>query len=143
MNKKNKNLESPFNLQAKEISRKHEEYLFPSVTNYYKEPLVIDRGEGAYVFDPEGNKYLDFFGGILTISVGHCNPDVTKKISEQINRLQHTSTLYPTKNIVNLAEKLAHITPGDLKQSFFTNSGTEADETAIFLAKHLPEPRRS
>jgi len=123
-------------MKTEEILRKHEEYLFPSVVNYYKEPLAIDHGEGMYVYDPNGKKYLDFFGGILTISVGHCNPKVNEKIVEQVKRLQHTSTLYQTENIVRMAEKLAEITPGGLKKSYFTNSGTEADETAIFLAKH-------
>ena len=121
-------------LSSDEVIAKHNEYLFPSVFNYYKKPLVIDRGKGVYVYDPEGNKYLDFFGGILTVSVGHCNPKVTEKINEQVNKLQHVSTLYPTKNIGLLAEKLAEITPGKLKKSFFTNSGTEADETALFFA---------
>jgi 4-aminobutyrate aminotransferase-like enzyme len=121
-------------LSSEEIIAKHNEYLFPGVFNYYKEPLAIDTGEGVYVYDPEGNKYLDFFGGILTVSVGHCNPKVTEKINEQANKLQHTSTLYPTENITLLAEKLAEITPGQLKKSFFTNSGTEADETALFFA---------
>lgn len=123
-------------LSSEEILSKHKEYLFPSVVNYYSEQLAIARGEGMYVFDPEGNKYLDFFGGILTVSVGHCNKKVTDKISEQLNKLQHTSTLYQTENIVRMAEKLAQITPGKLKKSFFTSSGTEADETAIFMAQH-------
>jgi len=116
--------------------QKHKDYLFPCVANYYKEPLVIDRGEGCYLFGKDGKKYLDFFGGILTVSIGHCNPKVTNKINEQVTKLQHTSTLYPTENIVILAEKLANITPGSLQKSFFTNSGTEADETAIFMAQH-------
>jgi 4-aminobutyrate aminotransferase-like enzyme len=119
------------------IIQKHKEYLFPSVANYYKEPLAIDHGEGCYLYDSEGNKYLDFFGGILTVSVGHCNPKVTSKINEQVNKLQHTSTLYPTENIGLLAEKLAEITPGKLHKTFFTSSGTEADETAVFMARHF------
>ncbi|NOX65171.1 MAG: aspartate aminotransferase family protein [Chlorobi bacterium] len=123
-------------LSSDEVLAKHDEYLFPSVVNYYKKHLVIDRGEGMYVYDPEGNKYLDFFGGILTVSVGHCNPKVTGKIAEQIKKLQHTSTLYQTENIVLMAEKLAKITPGALKKTFFTSSGTEADETAVFMAQH-------
>lgn len=120
-----------------ETNHKHMEYLFPCVANYYKEPLVIERGEGCYLFGKDDRKYLDFFGGILTVSVGHCNPKITAKINDQVNKLQHTSTLYPTENIVNLAEKLAQITPGRLQKSFFTNSGTEADETAIFMAQHF------
>jgi alanine-glyoxylate transaminase / (R)-3-amino-2-methylpropionate-pyruvate transaminase len=124
-------------LSSEDIHAKHKEYLFPSVANYYKEPLAIDHADGMYIYDPEGNKYLDFFGGILTVSVGHCNPKITSKINEQVNKLQHTSTLYPNEKIVALAEKLAEITPGKLKKSFFTSSGTEADETAVFLAKHF------
>jgi len=107
----------------------------PSVTNYYQRPLVADRGEMQYLWDLEGRKYLDFFGGILTVSVGHCNPKVTSKINAQVNRLQHTSTLYPNEHIVALAEKIAQITPGNLQQSFFTSSGTEADEAAILIAR--------
>ena len=83
----------------------------------------------------KGNKYLDFFGGILTVSVGHCNPKITSKVNAQVNRLQHTSTLFPTEHIVALAEKIAQITPGNLQSSFFTNSGTEANEAAILLAR--------
>jgi 4-aminobutyrate aminotransferase-like enzyme len=121
--------------RSEEIVQKHKKYLWPSVTNYYQQPLVADRGEMQYLWDLEGRKYLDFFGGILTVSVGHCNPKVTNKINAQINRLQHTSTLYPNEHIVALAEKIASITPGNLQQSFFTNSGTEANEAAILIAR--------
>lgn len=122
-------------LERNEVLRKHKEYIFPCVTNYYAEPLVADHAKGEYVWDIEGKRYLDFFGGILTISVGHCNPKVTTKIKEQVDRLQHSSTLYPNEQIVALAEKLAQITPGRLQKSFFCNSGTEADETAVMLAR--------
>jgi 4-aminobutyrate aminotransferase len=122
---------------SKDTVQRHKDFLFPCVANYYKEPLAIDHGEGSYLFDEAGNKYLDFFGGILTVSVGHCNPKVTAKIVEQTKKLQHTSTLYPTEKMVSLAEKLAQISPGKLHKTFFTNSGTEADETAIFLAQHF------
>jgi 4-aminobutyrate aminotransferase len=88
-----------------------------------------------YLWDLEGRKYLDFFGGIVTISVGHANPKVTSKIKAQVDQLQHTSTLYPNEAIVALAEKLAQITPGKLQKSFFTNSGTEANEAAILVAR--------
>ncbi len=118
-----------------EVVQKHKDYLFPCVTNYYTKPLVADRGSMQYIWDIEGNRYLDFFGGILTISVGHCNPKVTSKIKAQIDRLQHSSTLYPNEQIVALAEKLAQITPGRLQKSFFCSSGTEADETAVMLAR--------
>ena len=96
---------------------------------------MADRGEMQHLWDLDGNKYLDFFGGILTVSVGHCNPKVASKVTAQVNRLQHTSTLYPNEHIVALAEKIAQITPGNLQQSFFTSSGGEANEAAILLAR--------
>jgi 4-aminobutyrate aminotransferase-like enzyme len=118
-----------------DVIRKHKEYLWPAVTNFYQQPLVVDRGSMQYIWDLDGRRYLDFFGGILTISVGHANPKVTAPIKAQVDRLQHTSTLYPNEAIVALAEKLAQITPGHLQKSFFTNSGTEANEAAILLAR--------
>ena len=121
--------------KSDEVVRKHREYIWPAVANFYEHPLVADRGHMQYVWDLEGRRYLDFFGGILTISVGHTNPKVTSKIKAQIDKLQHTSTLFPNEAIVALAEKLAQITPGKLQKSFFTNSGTEANEAAILLAR--------
>ncbi len=121
--------------RSDDLVAKHKKYLWPSVANYYQQPLVADRGEMQHIWDVEGNQYLDFFGGILTVSVGHCNPQVSAKVSAQVNRLQHTSTLYPNEHIVALAEKIAQITPGNLQQSFFTSSGSEANEAAILLAR--------
>jgi len=118
-----------------EIIAKHREYLFPCVATYYKEPLVLSRGKGQFVYDVEGREYLDFFCGILTVSVGHANAKITESVCEQVKTLQHCSTLYATEPLVSLAEKLAAITPGGLKKSFFTNSGTEANETAIMSAR--------
>jgi len=121
--------------RSDEVVRKHKEYLWPAVTNFYEHPLVADHASMQYVWDVEGRKYLDFFGGILTISVGHANPRVTGPVKAQVDRLQHLSTLYPNEAIVALAEKVAQITPGELKSSFFTSSGTEANEAAILLAR--------
>jgi len=118
-----------------EVIQKHKQFLWPSVANYYQKPLVADRAQMQYVWDVEGRKYLDFFGGILTVSVGHCNPKITSKVKAQVDRLQHLSTLYPNEQIVALAEKIAQITPGTLQKSFFTSSGTEADEAAILIAR--------
>src|SRR5208282_2375818 len=95
--------------------RKHKEFLFPAVATYYKEPLALVRGEGMYVWDENGDRYLDCFGGVLTVSVGHANPAVFKAVSDQVNRLSHTSTLYANHNMSDLAEKLAQIAPGRLK----------------------------
>ncbi len=121
--------------QTSEIVRKHKEFLFPAVANYYQEPVALVRGEGAYVWDDAGKRYLDCFGGVLTVSVGHANPQVNAAIIEQVKTLQHTSTLYANKPQSDLAEKLHQITPGRLKKSFFSNSGTEADDTAVMAAK--------
>jgi 4-aminobutyrate aminotransferase len=121
--------------RSEEVVRRHKEYLWPAVTNFYKEPLVADHASMQYVWDLEGRRYLDFFGGILTVSVGHANPRVTVPVKAQIDRLQHLSTLYPNEAIVALAEKVAQIAPGALQSSFFTSSGTEANEAAILLAR--------
>jgi 4-aminobutyrate aminotransferase-like enzyme len=121
--------------RSEEVVRKHKEYLWPAVTNFYKEPLVADHGSMQHVWDVEGKKYLDFFGGILTVSVGHANPKITGPVKAQVDRFQHLSTLYPNEAIVGLAEKVASITPGALKSSYFTSSGTEANEYAILLAR--------
>jgi 4-aminobutyrate aminotransferase-like enzyme len=118
-----------------EIVTKHKQYLFSCVTTYYKDPLVVDRAKGQYIYDLEGRQYLDFLGGIVTISVGHANEKVTAKIKAQVDRVQHTSTLFPTESIVALAEKMAQIAPGKLQKCFFTNSGTEANEVAVLAAR--------
>ena len=120
--------------QSETIS-KHKEFLFPAVATYYQEPLALVKGEGFHVWDDQGDKYLDCFGGVLTVSVGHANPRVNEAITKQINSITHTSTLYANKPQSDLAEKLAQITPGRLQKSFFTNSGTEADDTAVHAAK--------
>lgn len=118
-----------------EILVKQEKYLWPNHILYYSEPLPLDRGEGMYVWDVEGSRYLDFFAGILTTSVGHNQPKVTERVSQQVGKLIHSSTLYPNENHVLLAEKLARLTPGGLQVSYFTNSGTEANENAVMLAR--------
>src|SRR6188508_417303 len=115
--------------------RKHKEFLFPAVATYYQEPIALVKGEGEYVWDADGNRYLDAFGGVLTVSVGHAEPRVNKAWIDQVNTLAHTSTLYANGPQGDLAEKLAEISPGNLKKSFFTSSGTEADDTAILAAK--------
>ncbi len=122
-------------MDAREIIEKHNQYLFPNVSNYYQEPLVPLKANGMIVTGADGKNYLDFFGGILTVSVGHCHPRVTARVIEQQKTLVHLSTLYPMETQVRLAERLAHIAPFSQAKSFFTSSGTEADETAVLLAK--------
>ena len=122
-------------VDSQTISAKQKEFLFPCISTYYSDPLVLKRGKGLYVYDWEEKRYLDFFGGILTVSIGHCQPEIVKEVEDQIHTLQHSSTLYHTHPTVMLAEKLAQISPGKLKKSFFTNSGTEANEMAILTAQ--------
>ena len=120
---------------TKSARAKHKEYLFPATIQYYQEPIVVTDAKGLRVRDADGNEYLDFFGGILTVSVGHGNEKVSAAIKAQVDRLAHISTLYPTLPVVELAERLARISPGDLRQMYFTASGTEADETAVMMAE--------
>jgi 4-aminobutyrate aminotransferase-like enzyme len=118
-----------------DLKSKQKEFLWPCATPFYKDPLVLERGEGMHVWDADGNRYLDCFAGVLTTSVGHARPEVVEAISHQVAQLAHTTTLYITRPQAELAEKIASITPGNLKKSYFTNSGTEADETAMVLAR--------
>jgi 4-aminobutyrate aminotransferase-like enzyme len=124
-------------MSASPIVQKHKQYLFPAVAMYYREPLALVRGEGMHVWDDAGRKYLDAFGGVLTISVGHANPKVVQAVVEQVKTLTHVSTLYANKPQSQLAERLVQIAPGKLQKCFFTNSGTEANETAVEAAKNF------
>ena len=118
-----------------EVRRKHREFLFPATANYYDEPIVPVAAKGLRVRDLDGHEYLDFFGGILTVSVGHANDEVNAAVKAQVDRLSHLSSLYPALPVVELAEKLASLAPGGLKQCYFTASGTEADETGVMMAQ--------
>src|SRR5215467_9933717 len=123
-------------MTKEEIILANKEFLFPAVFHFYKEPLVIARAKDQYVWDADGKQYLDFLGGIVTISVGHCNDTVNAKVHKQLDTLQHVSTLFANEPQAALAKKIAGITPGGkLTKSFFTNSGTEANETAILTAR--------
>jgi 4-aminobutyrate aminotransferase-like enzyme len=119
-----------------EIILANKEFLFPAIFHYFKEPLVVSHAKNQYVWDADGNQYLDFFGGIVTVSVGHCNDQVNAKVHKQIDTLQHVSTVFANEPQAALAKKIASITPGGkLTKSFFTNSGTEANENAILAAR--------
>ncbi len=117
------------------INAKYKDVLYGLMT-YYKEPLPFVKGSGKHLWDPEGKRYLDFFGGILTVSIGHCDPRVTDAIKKQLDELQHVTTLFPTEPIIELAQTIVDIFPGEKPaKAFFTNSGTEAVETAILTAR--------
>ena len=123
-------------MTKQEILIAQKEFIFPAVFNYFKEPLVVSHAKDQYVWDADGNQYLDFFGGIVTVSVGHCNEQVNKKVQAQMNKLEHVSTVFVNEPQVVLAKKLASISPaGALTKTFFTSSGSEANETAIATAR--------
>jgi alanine-glyoxylate transaminase/(R)-3-amino-2-methylpropionate-pyruvate transaminase len=128
-------METPMKVEAVDaVKAGYKEFLFQCAPPYYEEPLVLVRGQGATVWDADGEEYLDAFSGILTTSVGHCHPEVVAAVQEQMAALGHTSTLYLTEPAVEAARRLAAIAPGRLSKTFFTNSGTEAVETAVMLA---------
>ncbi|KAJ7959909.1 alanine--glyoxylate aminotransferase 2-like 2, mitochondrial-like [Quillaja saponaria] len=117
-----------------DILKKREEYL-TCVSPLYSNPLNLVEGKMQYLFDEKGRRYLDAYGGIATVSCGHCHPDVVEAIVSQTKRLQHSTVLYLNHAIVDFAEALASKLPGDLKVVFFTNSGTEANELALMISR--------
>ncbi len=112
-----------------------QEYLTPALITYYKDPLMVVEGHMQYLWDETGKRYLDAFAGIVTISVGHCHPKVVERVREQMGRLQHTTTIYLHPTVGEYAKKLAEHMPGELKVSYFTNSGSEANDLAILTAR--------
>ena len=117
-----------------ELFKRRQAVLPAWLSTYYAEPIDIERGEGRHVFDAEGNRYLDFFGGILTTMTAHALPEVTAAISEQAGKILHTSTLYLNRPMIELAEQVAELSGLDDPKVFFTASGTEANDTALMLA---------
>ncbi|KAG8372526.1 hypothetical protein BUALT_Bualt12G0075300 [Buddleja alternifolia] len=120
---------------AEEILSKRQQFLSPAVFHFFKNPLNLVDGKMQYLFDENGKRYLDAFGGIATVCCGHCHPKVVDAIVNQTKRLQHSTILYLNPAIADFAEALASKFPGDLKVVFFTNSGTEANELALLMAR--------
>jgi 4-aminobutyrate aminotransferase len=117
-----------------DLYARHKAVLPDWLALYYEDPIEITHGEGRHVWDAQGNKYLDFFGGILTTMTAHALPEVTKAVSEQAGRIIHTSTLYLNRPMVDLAERIAQLSGIPDARVFFTTSGTEANDTALLLA---------
>ncbi|KAJ0178088.1 hypothetical protein K1T71_005911 [Dendrolimus kikuchii] len=107
----------------------------PAIYSIYKKPVILHQGNMQWLFDSEGRRYLDFFGGVVTVSVGHCHPKVVSALTEQANTLWHTTNLYRHPKIYEYIELLASKMPGDLKVIYLVNSGTEANDLAVLLAK--------
>jgi 4-aminobutyrate aminotransferase len=117
-----------------ELLARHRAVMPSWLALYYEQPIELVRGEGRYVWDADGRRYLDFFGGILTTMTGHSVPEVVDAIREQAGRLIHSSTLYLSSSMVELAERIAALAPVPDAKVFFTTSGTEANDTALLLA---------
>ena len=118
-----------------EVLQLRQNYVSPGVITYYQDPLMIVQGHMQYVYDETGKRYLDAFAGIVTVSVGHCHPAVIEKVKQQSETLQHTTTIYLHPNIGKFAEKLAEKMPNGLDTTYFTNSGSEANELAVLNSR--------
>jgi alanine-glyoxylate transaminase / (R)-3-amino-2-methylpropionate-pyruvate transaminase len=122
-------------LSADEVLRLRKEFLNPGIFLYYKKPIMFVEGKMQYVWDENGRRYLDALGGIVTVSVGHCHPHVVEAARRQNETLQHSTTIYLHPNIAEYAQKLAAKMPGDLKVCYFVNSGSEANDLALLMAR--------
>src|SRR5438067_2170581 len=120
---------------ADEVLLLRREFLNPGIFLYYKKPIMLVEGKMQYVWDADGRRYLDALGGIVTISVGHCHPEVVEAARKQNEMLQHSTTIYLHPNIALYAEKLGAKMPGDLKVCYFVNSGSEANDLALLMAR--------
>src|SRR5262245_58230416 len=120
---------------ADEVLALRKQFLNPGIFLYYKKPIMIVEGKMQWVWDDTGKRYLDGLGGIVTISVGHCHPHVLAAANRQNETLQHSTTIYLHPNIAEFAEKLASKMPGDLKVCYFVNSGSEANDLALLMAR--------
>jgi alanine-glyoxylate transaminase/(R)-3-amino-2-methylpropionate-pyruvate transaminase len=118
-----------------EVGALRQRYLSPALLTYYKDPIMLVEGSMQYLYDEKGRRYLDGFGGIVTISVGHCHPYVMQKAKEQLETLQHTTTIYYHPTIAEYAKMLAEKMPGDLSVCYFVNSGSEANDLAMLMAR--------
>jgi len=122
-------------LSRDEVLKMRGHYMNPAIFTYYAEPLMIVEGYMQYLYDETGRRYLDLLGGIVTISVGHCHPKVTQAIKDQTDTLQHATSIYLHPNIAVLAKKLAAKMPKGLEVTYFTNSGSEANDIAMMMAR--------
>jgi alanine-glyoxylate transaminase/(R)-3-amino-2-methylpropionate-pyruvate transaminase len=118
-----------------QVLAQRKQYLNPGLFLYYKQPIMLVEGKMQYVWDSTGKRYLDGLGGIVTVSVGHCHPHVVAAANKQNEILQHSTTIYLNPNIGAFAEKLASKMPGDLKVCYFVNSGSEANDLALLMAR--------
>jgi alanine-glyoxylate transaminase/(R)-3-amino-2-methylpropionate-pyruvate transaminase len=118
-----------------EVLALRKQFLNPTIFTYYAKPLMIVEGHMQYLYDETGRRYLDGFGGIVTVSVGHCHPKIVAAVNRQNEILQHTTTIYLNPCVAEYARDLAGRMPGELKVCYFVNSGSEANDLAILMAR--------
>lgn len=144
MNTKNISIElPPYNHEPKpyagpsyaEVEQMRKQFLSPALVTFYKKPIMIVQGSMQYLYDETGRRYLDGIGGIVTISAGHCHPYILEKAKEQLETLQHTTTIYYNPVIAEYGKLLAEKMPGDLSVVYFVNSGSEANDLAMLMAR--------
>lgn len=124
-----------------ELLRLKQQYLIPCAYHFYLRPPAIVAGEGCWLVDGEGKRYLDCYSGVTVMSAGHCNSEIIEPVITQIRTLQHTTSIYLTEPVLRLAEAIAQIAPSPLKKSFFCASGSEAVEGALLSASlHTRRP---
>lgn len=122
-------------LPKEEVLALRKQYASPAIFTLYREPLMIVEGHMQYLYDETGRRYLDLFAGIVTVSVGHCHPKVTRAMQEQLSTLAHTTTIYLHPNFSRMAAKLASKLPAGLDVTYFVNSGSEANDLAMLMAR--------
>ena len=118
-----------------EVLATRQSHVNPGVFTLYRDPLMLVDGRMQYLFDETGRRYLDLFGGIVTVSCGHCHPRIVARIQEQVARLQHATTIYLHPNLPQLAHRLAAKMPRGLDVTYFVNSGSEANDLAVTMAR--------
>jgi alanine-glyoxylate transaminase/(R)-3-amino-2-methylpropionate-pyruvate transaminase len=120
---------------AEEVLALRRQFLSPALFHYYKKPVMIVEGKAQWLFDETGRRYLDAIAGIVSVSCGHCHPDIVAAAHQQNDLLQHTTTIYLHPNIALYARDLAAKMPGNLKVVYFVNSGSEANDLAVLMAR--------
>jgi len=123
-------------LTPDELLQLKQQYLIPGVYHFYREPPHLVRGEGVFLYGHDGRQYLDFYSGVSVNALGHADAEVCAAVAEQFATLAHTTTIYLTQPMLELAQTLAEITPDGLQQTFFCADGSGANETAVLLARN-------
>lgn len=117
------------------IDQRASEVITPALHIYY--PVTIARGSGIYVETPDGKRFMDFSSGLAVLNLGHCHPRVLEAAGRQMDDLIHTGGVYYNETVLEAAERLVSITPDGLDMVFFSNSGSEAVEGALKLARYV------